>query len=76
MNYSVLYYPLASPLSAVISKLETLKDPSGLHPVQDQNLRRRDGVEELRLHAGELNTISYDDSSEQGVEYTKITIVS
>ena len=27
----------------------------------------------MRLHAGELNTISYDGSSEQRGEYTKIT---
>ena len=42
-NYTALYYRVAFPWRVASSKLQTLKGPSGPHPVRDQNQRRRDG---------------------------------
>ena len=45
-NYTALYYRVAFPWHVASSKLQTLKGPSGPHPVRDQNQRRRDDAEE------------------------------
>ena len=47
-NYTALYYRVAFPWHVASSKLQTLKGPSGPHPVRDQNQRRRDGEKESR----------------------------
>ena len=71
-NYTALYYRVAFPWhvgDVASSKLQTLKGPSGPHPVRDQNQRRRDDAEEK----DEASRGWDDGSSEQRGEYTKIT---
>ena len=68
-----MYYRAAFPWHVASSKQQTLKGPSGPHPVRDQNQWRSDDEEEKDEASRELNTISYDGSSEQRGEHTKIT---